>query len=70
MAFSNMSHYDTEPIKDHVQQLKSSAIDYKFSYSNYQNDLTSEHVKDQFIEAYPLPNYKLEYLQRPAIQNH
>ena len=51
MSFSNLTQFESESIKDYVVRLKSAAIDCEYSCFNCQQDLTSEHVKDQFIRG-------------------
>ena len=51
ISFSSIAQGDSEPINDYLIQLKSGARDCNFICPNYDHDLSSIYVKDQFIRG-------------------
>ena len=51
MHFANLTQNDNETLKDYLIRLKSTAQDCEFSCPNCQHDLSSSHIRDQFIRG-------------------
>ena len=51
MAFRKLLQGSAESVQDYVVRLKSNAVDCEYSCDKCKHDLTSEHVRDQFISG-------------------
>ena len=49
MHFASISQHENEALKDHLVWLRSSVSDCEYSCPNCQHDLSSIHIRDQFI---------------------